>query len=104
MISAALARLEDASRCRPRCAASRARCSRRSRPRCLGSTASLLSNLWLFAPLVQRELAKSAGTNAMLRTTTALTIVHAGNKDNVLPGRAEATVNFRLLPGDTKPR
>jgi carboxypeptidase PM20D1 len=38
----------------------------------------------------------------MLRTTTALTIVNAGNKENVLPGRAEATVNFRILPGDTK--
>eukprot|EP01041_Mallomonas_annulata_P023685 gene23685-44253_t len=37
-----------------------------------------------------------------MRTTTALTIGNAGNKDNVLPGQAEATVNFRLLPGDTK--
>lgn len=61
-----------------------------------------LSNLWLFSPMVQKQLEASAGTNAMLRTTTALTIVNAGNKDNVLPGRAEATVNFRLLPGDSK--
>jgi carboxypeptidase PM20D1 len=38
----------------------------------------------------------------MLRTTTALTIVNAGNKDNVIPGQAEATVNFRILPGDTR--
>jgi carboxypeptidase PM20D1 len=60
-----------------------------------------LSNLWLFGPLVQAQLEKGASTNAMLRTTTALTIVNAGNKDNVLPGMAEATVNFRLLPGDT---
>lgn len=60
-----------------------------------------LSNLWLFGPLVQAQLEKGASTNAMLRTTTALTIVNAGNKDNVLPGVAEATVNFRLLPGDT---
>jgi carboxypeptidase PM20D1 len=37
----------------------------------------------------------------MLRTTTALTIVSGGNKDNVIPGRADAIVNFRLLPGDT---
>jgi carboxypeptidase PM20D1 len=37
----------------------------------------------------------------MLRTTTALTVVHAGNKDNVLPGRADAVVNFRIRPGDT---
>jgi carboxypeptidase PM20D1 len=38
----------------------------------------------------------------MLRTTTALTIVNAGNKENVLPGQADAVVNFRLLPGDTQ--
>jgi carboxypeptidase PM20D1 len=37
----------------------------------------------------------------MMRTTTALTIVQAGNAENVLPGRAQATVNFRLLPGDS---
>lgn len=61
-----------------------------------------LSNLWLFGPVVQAQLEKGASTNAMLRTTTALTIVNAGNKDNVLPGLAEATVNFRLLPGDTR--
>ncbi|HEY0824095.1 MAG TPA: M20 family peptidase [Ramlibacter sp.] len=60
-----------------------------------------LSNLWLFGPLVQAQLEKAASTNAMLRTTTALTIVNAGNKDNVIPGEAQATVNFRLLPGDT---
>jgi carboxypeptidase PM20D1 len=61
-----------------------------------------LSNLWLFGPLVQKQLEQSASTNAALRTTTALTIVNAGNKENVLPGRAEATVNFRILPGDSK--
>lgn len=61
-----------------------------------------LSNLWLFGPLVQRQLEAGASTNAMLRTTTALTVVNAGNKENVLPGQAEATVNFRLLPGDSQ--
>jgi len=61
----------------------------------------MLSNLWLTGPLVQSQLEKSPSSNAMLRTTTALTIVRAGNKDNVLPGRAEAAVNFRVLPGDT---
>ncbi len=61
-----------------------------------------LSNLWLFGPVVQKQLESSASTNAVLRTTTALTIVNAGNKENVLPGRAEATVNFRILQGDTK--
>lgn len=60
-----------------------------------------LSNRWLFGPLVQKRLEQAAATNAMLRTTTALTVVHSGSKDNVLPGTAEANINFRLLPGDT---
>ncbi len=60
-----------------------------------------MSNLWLLRPVVENMLAKGAATNALLRTTTALTIVNAGNKFNVLPGRAEAVVNFRILPGDT---
>lgn len=70
-------------------------------PEMSGFSRVALSNLWLFGPVVQRQLESNPGTNAMLRTTTALTIAHAGNKDNVLPVQAEATVNFRLLPGDT---
>lgn len=61
-----------------------------------------LSNLWLLEPLVRAQLEKTAQTAATIRTTTALTIFNAGNKENVLPGRAEATVNFRLLPGETE--
>ena len=61
-----------------------------------------LSNLWLLGPVVQRQLEAKASTNAMLRTTTALTLFNAGNKDNVLPGNADATVNFRILPGDSQ--
>jgi carboxypeptidase PM20D1 len=61
-----------------------------------------LSNLWLFEPVVRAQLENSPSTNAMLRTTTALTILRAGQKDNVLPGQAQATVNFRILPGETR--
>jgi carboxypeptidase PM20D1 len=61
-----------------------------------------LSNRWLLGTLVQRQLEQSPSTNALLRTTTALTMLNAGNKDNVLPGRAEGVVNFRLLPGETR--
>ncbi len=71
-------------------------------PEMHGVNRVVLSNLWLFSPLLQHELEKSGSTNAMLRTTTALTMVHAGNKDNVLPGNIQATVNFRTLPGDTQ--
>ena len=60
-----------------------------------------LSNLWLLRPVVERALDKGGATSAMLRTTTAMTVLNAGNKENVLPGRAEAIVNFRILPGDT---
>ncbi len=60
----------------------------------------VLSNLWLTKSLVESQLAKSASTAAMLHTTTALTVVNAGERDNVLPGRANAQVNFRVLPGD----
>jgi carboxypeptidase PM20D1 len=70
-------------------------------PEMAGFNRVALSNLWLFGPVVEGMLAKGPSTNAMLRTTTALTIVSGGNKENVLPGRAQATVNFRLLPGDT---
>jgi carboxypeptidase PM20D1 len=70
-------------------------------PEMHGMNRVALSNLWLFGPLVKKQLEQAAGTNAMLRTTTALTVVHAGNKDNVLPGRADAVVNFRIRPGDT---
>lgn len=70
-------------------------------PEMTGFNRLALSNLWLFGPLVQGQLEKGTSSNAMLRTTTALTIVRAGNKDNVLPGRAEAAVNFRVLPGDS---
>jgi len=66
-----------------------------------GANRVFLSNLWLFRPLIEAQLKKVASTNATLRTTTALTVINAGNADNVLPGRANATVNFRLLPGDT---
>ena len=71
-------------------------------PEMSGINRVALSNLWLFKPLLLREFAKSGPTEATVRTTTALTIFNAGDKDNVLPGHAEAMVNFRLLPGDTQ--
>jgi carboxypeptidase PM20D1 len=71
-------------------------------PEMSGASRLLLSNLWLFKPLVKRELEKSKGSNAFTRTTTALTVFHAGNKVNVVPAQAEAFVNFRMLPGDTQ--
>jgi len=61
----------------------------------------VLGNLWLFRPLVASGLTADPGSAALVRTTTALTEIQGGTKDNVLPGRARAVVNLRLLPGDT---
>lgn len=59
------------------------------------------ANLWLFEPLIVRILSAKPSLNAILRTTTAVTMVTGGIKENVLPKRAEAQVNFRIIPGDT---
>jgi carboxypeptidase PM20D1 len=58
------------------------------------------ANQWLFGPLLRARMLKGARTAAMLRTTTAATLISGGVKDNVLPSRAGAAVNFRLMPGD----
>lgn len=61
----------------------------------------VFANLWLFAPLVEREMARTPQTNAAIRTTTAPTMFEGGVKENILPASARAVVNFRILPGDT---
>jgi carboxypeptidase PM20D1 len=61
----------------------------------------VFANQWLFAPLIRQIMAQSNSGNATLRTTTAPTIFQAGVKDNVLPIEATATINFRILPGET---
>lgn len=60
----------------------------------------MYANTWLFGGILKKQLVKSKLLNATIRTTTAPTIIEAGVKDNVLPARAEAVVNFRILPGD----
>ncbi len=66
----------------------------------LGARA-MMANLWLTRPLVVRMMARSPVTNASLRTTTAPTMFQGSPKENVLPIRAQAIVNFRIIPGET---
>jgi len=61
----------------------------------------LFANRWLFGPLLEHELGKVPFTNALLRTTTAPTMLSGSPKSNVLPIEAVATVNFRIHPRDT---
>ncbi len=64
-------------------------------------TRMAFNNLWLFGGAVKNELAKSPNTNALMRTTTAVTMIEGGIKDNILPPHTAAKVNFRLIPGDS---
>ena len=52
-----------------------------------------MANPWLFKKPILEAL------NA--HTTTAPTIISGGVKNNVIPTVAEATINFRILPGET---
>jgi carboxypeptidase PM20D1 len=61
----------------------------------------IFANLWLTEGLLKSQLQKVKTSNAMIRTTTAPTMLEGSNRDNVLPNVARAVVNFRLLPGDT---
>jgi carboxypeptidase PM20D1 len=60
-----------------------------------------LGNRWFFQPLITFGLSKMELTNAMVRTTTASTMIQGGVKENVLPSHVVATINFRIRPGET---
>ena len=61
----------------------------------------VIANRWLFRWLIPREFAKERATNATVRTTTAVTMIEGGVMRNVLPTKAWAAVNFRILTGDS---
>lgn len=61
----------------------------------------IFANRWLFEPVITGIYEKTGSGNALVRTTTAPTIFNAGIKDNVIPQNAKATVNFRIMPGES---
>ncbi|MEI6186567.1 MAG: M20 family peptidase [Dehalococcoidia bacterium] len=62
---------------------------------------TVFANTWLLDGVIQGILSASPSTDATLRTTTAPTMLQGSDRENVLPKRSSAVVNFRLLPGDT---
>jgi carboxypeptidase PM20D1 len=58
-------------------------------------------NLWLTESMILRRMLADPMQGAMVRTTAAVTLIEGGVKENVMPEFAQATVNFRILPGDT---
>lgn len=99
-LSAALARIED-NPFEPRLPGPVAGMLRGMAPYMSQPERFVFNNLWLTGPFVARRMSQDRLTNSFVRTTTALTMFNAGIKENVVPQRAEARVNFRLLPGDT---
>ncbi|MEO6443824.1 MAG: M20/M25/M40 family metallo-hydrolase [Gemmatimonadaceae bacterium] len=59
------------------------------------------ANLDVLEPVVLNTLIGMPQTAATVRTTTAVTMASGSPKENVLPIRASAVVNFRILPGDS---
>jgi len=61
----------------------------------------VMANQWLFESVLVGIFADTHNSNAMIRTTTALTVFQGGVKANVLPRDARALLNFRILPGES---
>ena len=61
----------------------------------------LFANRWLFGGLLDSQMSSTPVINAMIRTTTAPTMLSGSIKSNVLPIEATALINFRLHPRDS---
>ena len=48
------------------------------------------------------RLSQNVRQNALLRTTCVATLISGGHAENALPQRARATVQCRMMPGDTE--
>ena len=59
----------------------------------------VLSNLWLFRPILLKVLPMiSAQAGAMIRTTMAVTMMSGSDACNVLPQEASVSANMRFIP------
>ena len=58
------------------------------------------ANQWLFGGMIDAQMGAIPQANAMIRTTTAPTMLTGSAKENVLAQRATAIVNFRIHPND----
>jgi len=58
------------------------------------------ANQWLLGGMIDKQISAIPVANAMVRTTTAPTMLTGSAKENVLAQRATAIVNFRVHPQD----
>lgn len=62
----------------------------------------LFANLWCFFPVLKKICARTGGElNALVRTTCLFTILEGSPASNVMPPRARAVANLRLLSGES---
>ena len=62
----------------------------------------IFANLWLFEPVLDLICRASGGElNALVRTTTAFTMMEGSPARNVIPAKASMVSNMRLNPADT---
>ncbi|KAA5541831.1 M20/M25/M40 family metallo-hydrolase [Roseiconus nitratireducens] len=62
---------------------------------------TVLGNRWLFDGLIGWQFSRQPSTEGVVRSTMNVTQLFTRNPPNVTPAWAKATVNVRLLPGDT---
>ena len=64
-------------------------------------TRMAIANSWLIKPMLVKQLAASPQAAATMQTTIAPTMLQGSPKQNVLPSIATATINLRILPGES---
>jgi acetylornithine deacetylase/succinyl-diaminopimelate desuccinylase-like protein len=53
-------------------------------------------------PAAAERLSQNVRSNALLRTTCVATLISGGHAENALPQRARATIQCRMMPGDSE--
>ena len=60
-----------------------------------------IANSWLFEPLLVQQVSATPQGAATLQTTIAPTMLQGSPRFNVLPSIATATINLRIMPGES---
>ena len=55
----------------------------------------------IFGFILKRALARKVKSRSFVQTTQAITLIRGGIQENVLPSKASAKINYRILSGDS---